>query len=173
MGCYSGANTTSPFNPNASITDNPTGGVNGGTMTAPTITSAVNDSIIVGLYGCWDAIGSQSPSGGTTPTFSERHNPATGGIYVQDGVLATAGATGAKAVTSAQSSNRPWVATLICIEAAVGGGGGVSIPVVQHHRQRNFYHRQPSGLLLPHEHDKVLTVDRQLILNRQHLATAG
>ncbi|HYE77935.1 MAG TPA: hypothetical protein VEI97_08115 [bacterium] len=125
LAAFSGRDGTDPNDPVPGITDNPHSGVNGSTMTAPSITTAADDTDVLGLYACWDAVGSQSPTGGTTPTFTERHNPATGGIYVQTGNLGagTAGTvTGTKAVSSSQGSNRPWVAALVALKAAAAGG---------------------------------------------------
>lgn len=114
----SGADAT-PINPSATTN---TG--TGNTTTATGLTTP-NDSSLV-IYACivWNAIGSPvDPPTGTTPTFTERYDPGSAGIiYVADGVLATAGATGNKSI--ATFNGDIWGATLICIEADTGGAGG-------------------------------------------------
>jgi hypothetical protein len=104
------------------VTDHPSGS-GGGTVTAPTVTTTVNDSLIVWWGSCWDGFGATSPSAGTTPTFTERANNTSGVFYCQTGVLATAGATGAKSVTASQPDGRPWMAGMVVFDADVGGGG--------------------------------------------------
>ena len=118
MYALSGADTATPLSPN------PTGQTGTGlTSTALSITPTVNDSFIVFAAGAWDAAGPSTPPTGTTPTFTERYDPGSGGIfYVADGVLATAAATGNKSYTNANTnSEQPWGAGLICVQAATAG----------------------------------------------------
>lgn len=117
LGCYSGGGAASPINPAPAITDHAVGG-GGAVLIAPTITPLVDSSAVVWVGQNWDGTGAASPPTGTTPTFTERLNVTTETLYVADGVLTTAGATGTKSVTSTQGDNRPWIAALICIEAA-------------------------------------------------------
>jgi hypothetical protein len=74
---------------------------------------------------CWDDFGAQTPPTGTTPTFTERYNPASGtALYVADGPLSPAGATGNKTIAGVASNG--WGASLVFIQAAgVGGTRGM------------------------------------------------
>ncbi|MGH8562709.1 MAG: hypothetical protein ACREXW_00960 [Gammaproteobacteria bacterium] len=112
MYAISGADAT-PINPNPSTNT----GL-GASSVALGLTTPVNGSLVVLATHVWNAAGPTSPPTGTTPTFTERYDPGAGGIlYVADGVLATAGATGDKTLTSANGPSHKWGATLICIEA--------------------------------------------------------
>jgi hypothetical protein len=128
----SGADAT-PINPAATVVNSsPLGATN----TATGLTTPNDNALVVFADMVWDSMGSSATApSGTTPTFTERYDPGTAGIlYLADGVLATAGATGAKAVTSGNGINSKWVATLVCLEADTGGGGGgVTIPLMDHH----------------------------------------
>lgn len=123
-----GGNTGTPQDVTPTFTQSTTAANVGGTVTAPTITPTVDGSLVIWFGSTWDGFGSQSPSGGTTPTFTEYSNNTSGVSYSQAGPLTTAGATGTKAVTSSQPSNRPWFAGHFVIRAAVGGGGGGMVP---------------------------------------------
>lgn len=119
----SGADAT-PINPDASTN---TGNDTAGVVTALSVTTPVNDSLVIWACVCWNSSGSATPPTGTTPTFTERYDPgASGIIYVADGVLGTAGATGDKNVTTSNGNGR-WAATLISIEAGAGGGGAAPV----------------------------------------------
>lgn len=121
---WSGVDTADIFNVlNVYTSTDPSANI-GGTATAPTITPTVDGSGIIWWGNCWDGFGNTSPPTGTTPTFTERANDTSGVFYVADGVLTTAGATGAKSVTTAQPSNRPWLAGMICLKAAAAAAGG-------------------------------------------------
>jgi hypothetical protein len=103
-------------------TDQDEGANVGNVVTAPTITTTIDGSLIVWHGSVWDGFGAQSPTGGTTPTFTERANHTAGIFYCQTGPLTTAGATGTKAVSASQATNRPWLAGMFVIDAAVAGG---------------------------------------------------
>jgi hypothetical protein len=112
MGAYSGANASTPINPNPTIA---TGA--GTTSTATGLTTAANNSYVVAFYQDWGDVSNQlvKPTG-TTPTFTTRANQAdTTLLFVCDGPLATAGATGNKAITNNNSGSHPWQAALIAI----------------------------------------------------------
>jgi hypothetical protein len=118
----SGADAT-PINPAATVVNSsPLGATN----TATGLTTPNDGALVVFADMVWDSMGSSATApSGTTPTFTERYDPGTGGVlYCADGVLATAGATGNKAVTSGNGSNSKWVATLVCIEADTAVAGG-------------------------------------------------
>ena len=114
----SGADTTTPVNPNPT-----SGSGNSTTSIAPGITTPRNNSVVVFVSGAWNAAGPTTPPTGTTPTFTEYFDGGAGGVfYSAAGVLATAGATGDKSNTNGNGNSWPWVAGLICIQAASGGG---------------------------------------------------
>lgn len=97
-------------------------GTGGANLIAPTITPSANNAAILWIGQSWDAFGAASPPSGTTPTFTEYRNTTTNeGMYSAAGILATAGATGSKTVTSGQGDSRPWLAALVSIEQAAGG----------------------------------------------------
>lgn len=76
--------------------------------TALSLTTTVDNTFVMFGAGTWDIIGSVAPPSGSTPTFTERQD---GGImYVADGVLAAAGATGDKSIALSQAF---WGAALI------------------------------------------------------------
>ena len=118
MYAISGADST-PINPNATAA---TGVNTSGVCTATGLTTAVDGSLVI--YACitWDFAGPSSPPTGTTPTFTERYDSGTGIFYAADGVLATAGATGDKSVTTPNAHHK-WGATLVCIEAGAAVAG--------------------------------------------------
>jgi hypothetical protein len=110
----------------------------GNVVTAPTITTAINGSLVVWHGSTWDGFGATSPTAGTTPTFTERANHTAGIFYCQTGPLTTAGATGTKAVSASQPSNRPWLAGMFVVDAAVAGGA-TSRPIFR--RSTRFFRR--------------------------------
>lgn len=116
--CISGA-ASSPFSPNPSV--------NSGTGTSSTalgVTTTVDNSLVVFALQQWDA-GALSPPGGNTPTFTERYDIGNV-VYLADGVLATAGATGNKTISNANlSSNVQWNAALIALKPPAGGSGSL------------------------------------------------
>jgi hypothetical protein len=110
------------------------------------LTTPNNSALVVCAACAWDAIGAGAvPPTGTTPTFTERYDPGTGGVlYVSDGVLATAGATGDKTQLlpgnngGTPPGSSPNAGGLVCIEADTGGGG------------RTTRNAHPSGLGMQH-----------------------
>jgi hypothetical protein len=122
----SGANTTTPINPSPTSASHNGGGSGHATLTAPGITPAVDGSLVIWYGGTWDAVGliSTQPTG-TTPTFTERLNTSGGVVYISDGVMTPAGATGDKSVVTTQGGDRPHAQGMIVVEAGVGGGGPV------------------------------------------------
>lgn len=120
-----GGDTGTPQDVSPAFTDHPSG-TGGSTVTAPTVTPTVDGSLVIWFGATWDGFGSQSPSGGTTPTFTEYSNNASGISYSQAGPLTTAGATGTKSVTASQASDRVWWAWHFVIRASAGGGGGTA-----------------------------------------------
>lgn len=123
---FTGVDTSSPFNP-AYTTASGTGS----TSTATGLTTAVNSSAVIFWTGAWDGQNGAAPTG-TTPTFTERFDSgATGASYAADGILTTAGATGNKSNSNSNLTGNPWVAALIALAAATGGGGSVGGPVMQ------------------------------------------
>lgn len=96
----------------------------GTTTTATGITPSANGSLVVFIGSDWgNNTNALSPPTGTTPTFTERLDPGTtsGLMYVADGVLATAGATGDKSHTNNNVGATAWLASLVVIESAGGG----------------------------------------------------
>lgn len=131
----SGADAT-PINPNPSVTVGDGSDGQGNIAKANGITTANNNSFVVFAASAYDAVGPASPPSGTTPTFTERYDPG-GVLYVADGVMATAGATGNKQITTPNGNFNPWGTLLIAIESDTGGG--VSIAVIT---QSNFRRRR-------------------------------
>lgn len=123
-----GADTTTPQDVSPAFTDHPSG-TGGGTVTAPTITPTVDGSLVIWFGSTWDGFGLTSPPSGTTPTFTEYLNAASGVLYSAAGSLTTAGATGAKSVTASQANDRTWWAGHFVIRASTGGGGG-AVPML-------------------------------------------
>jgi hypothetical protein len=92
-------------------------------ITANGVTTTTADAIVICLALGWDGVGATTPPSGTTPTFTERLDP--GVVYVADGPLAAAGATGNKTITSGTSGpNNTWTSLLVWIDDSGGGGGG-------------------------------------------------
>lgn len=106
----------------ASTTNSGTGtGAGVRTTTALTITPSANDALVIFVGQDWgDTANALSPPTGTTPTFTERLDPGTtsGILYVADGVLATAGATGNKTQTNNNLGADPngWAGILVVVE---------------------------------------------------------
>lgn len=117
-----GADAT-PINPTPTKTEDSNNVPEEGTLTAPGLTTPVDGSMVISVYGVWDTLGASTPPAGTTPTFTERKD--SGALYVADGILATAGATGDKSITMTPNQ-QAWAAGLISIEAAVGGGVSIA-----------------------------------------------
>jgi hypothetical protein len=112
-----------------SATTNPNDIPGGHTTTALSITTSTNNSFVMFVNQDWgDTANALSPPTGTTPTFTTRLNEnGTGILFVADGVLATAGATGNKSISNNNTSggSSPWSGYLIEVEA-----GGAPPPTV-------------------------------------------
>ena len=122
MYAASGANTTTPVSPNPTSASG-----DSTTATATGLTTPVDSSLVIWVGSVWNNIGPTTPPTGTTPTFTEYFDGGSGGIfYSAAGVMTTAGATGNKAVSNVGGSY--WVAGLISIQAATGGGGTAALP---------------------------------------------
>jgi hypothetical protein len=120
----SGADTATPVSPNPS-----SGSGTGTTSTAPSVTTERDSSVVIWAGSAWDKAGPASPPTGTTPTFTEYYDGGNDGVfYSAAGVLATAGATGTKSVTTGNNSDNPWVAGLIAINASSGGAAATGLP---------------------------------------------
>lgn len=115
---YSGCDTTNPFSPAA--TNNNGVGV---TSTYLGLTTLVDQCLVI-AFG-WDFGDTQnvlSPPSGTTPTFTTRYT-AGGGldlIYLGDGVLSPAQATGNKTQTNNSITTNSWEANLLSLQPPAG-----------------------------------------------------
>ena len=90
------------------------------TITATGLTTGADNSLVIFATHNWDSYGAAAPPSGSTPTFTERLDSASGIMYFATGVMATAGATGNKTHNSTNGdSANPWVGMLIEIRAAV------------------------------------------------------
>jgi hypothetical protein len=115
---YRNVNGGTPIDVNPSIN---TG--TGSTATATTITTVTNNAMVLYVAHDWGSnTGTLSPPSGSTPTFTERIDAvgATGIVYVADGLLATAGATGSKTQTNnnTPASSDAWGASLFALRPA-------------------------------------------------------
>lgn len=115
----SGADTVSPLSP-APTTNQGLGT----TATALSLTTTVDQSLVVYWVSRWNWPGGTFDSGGTTPAFTERNDPSVGLFWVGSGVMSPAGATGDKIATGLpQVANEPWASGLISFKAASTPGG--------------------------------------------------
>lgn len=106
----SGANQVTPISPNPTTAT----GL-GDTSTAPSITTAIDNSLIVYFCSKWNFPGI-TPPGGVTPTLTTRLDGTTTLLFVSTGVLAAQGATGAKIATGLPNTpTEPWATGLIAI----------------------------------------------------------
>lgn len=94
------------------------------TMTATGFTTGTDGDLIIGVYCAWDDLAASTVPTGTTPTFTERYDPgaANNVLYICDGVMTTAGATGDKSVTKNDTTLDVWSAALVSVKALVAGG---------------------------------------------------
>jgi hypothetical protein len=113
----SGANTTTPINPTATAFADSNNSLT--TVTAPGLTTAVDDSVVFFLAGDWNDM-TTSPPTGSTPTFTEYRDGEV--FYVAAGVMGARGATGDKTITIG-ASEYACGAGLVCVEAAASGAG--------------------------------------------------
>ena len=111
---YTGANTTTPFLPTPT-----TNFGTGTTATATGFTTVSNNTLIIFTEQDWgDNTTDTIPPAGTAPTFTERVDAVI--LYIADGSLATAGATGDYSHTSNSASANPWCAYLIGLNPTGG-----------------------------------------------------
>lgn len=104
-----GAASSAPFHASATADGALTGAGAGGTATAPSVTTTVNDCLIaVGFSRNNDATGAffSGQTNANLTSFTERQDSGTvsgdgGGFGIETGTLATAGASGASTVTVA------------------------------------------------------------------------
>jgi Right handed beta helix region len=125
-----GNDTTTPLTPAlTSATNNGNSPSNvGKTATATGLTTTTPNSLVIYAVCLWDG-GPGTPPTGSTPTFTERLD--TGALYLADGVLATAGATGNKANASAftaQTNTSPWYALLVAVRQPPSAAQSLSAP---------------------------------------------
>jgi hypothetical protein len=108
----------------------------GSTTTALTLTTTTNDSWVGFWVHNWALYGlGQVPPTGTTPTFTERSDLSTSLMYLAEGVLATAGATGNKTHGNGNVSTDQWAAFLVAVAA----------PTPATHEQEGFRFRNDDG----------------------------
>lgn len=117
----SGANTTTPISPAVTTDTDDFPGINNGQTTDYVgLTTPVDGCLIVAAEAMWDDTTGMTALSGSTPTFTQRFAGTI--FYVCDGVLATAGATGAKSHTNGNNSvSGPWVSTLVSVQAVTAG----------------------------------------------------
>jgi hypothetical protein len=110
-----GGHGTTPLSPTPTnnVSDQ---AANGQTTTYTGLTTPADGSYLLAAETIWDAAGTTAIAG-TTPTFTNRVR--SGGTYMSDGVLTTAGATGNKTRTNGNVGvGLPWLAYLICVQPA-------------------------------------------------------
>lgn len=110
----SGANSTTPFSPNPTTN---TG--TGSTTTATGLTTPYDNSLVMFVSSDWgDNANNLTGPSGSTPTFTKRMGATTqsGILYVADGVLGTAGATGDKTITNNSNGSGAWGGVLISVQ---------------------------------------------------------
>lgn len=115
MYCISGPpNAVRPLNPHPTVNE----GV-GATVTATGLTTPADNTFVIFCSYIWHSHGTPltAPSG-ATPTFTERYN-SVDSLYLADGVLATAGATGDKTLASGQAADGSYYGILISVTDAV------------------------------------------------------
>lgn len=116
----SGADPTTPFSPNPTTN---TGA--GSTTTATGLTTPRDNSLIMFVSSDWgDTANNLTGPTGSTPTFTKRMGSTlqSGILYVSDGVLGTAGATGNKSITNNSAGGNPWSGALISIQPPLTPG---------------------------------------------------
>ena len=121
---YTGVDTATPFSPTPT-TNKPPDGTGGTSSTALGFTTTVANTFVIFTEQDWgDNATDCTPPTGTTPTFTERVDAVI--LYIADGTLATAGATGDKVHTNNNASGNPWAAYLIGLKPASTAGGDVA-----------------------------------------------
>jgi hypothetical protein len=110
MQCARGQNLITPYDPNPTTNT----GL-GDTATAPGLTTAVDNSLIVYFCSKWNFPGGTFP-GGVTPVLTTRLDGSATLLFVSNGVLTPPGATGAKVATGLPNTpTEPWATGLIAI----------------------------------------------------------
>ena len=89
---------------------------------APGLTTTAPTSHVLYWTQCWDTYpGTRIPPPGMTPLFTERYESTSSILYVADGVVPAAGATGDKMHRNANiTGDNPWAAGLIAVRARSG-----------------------------------------------------
>lgn len=106
---FSAVDTTTPVDVNST---GDTGSAS--TSTVPSLTTVTDGAMVVWVGYDWaDNANNLTPPAGTTPTFTERLDLVL--TYVATGVLATAGATGARSMTNNASGAGGWGATMVAL----------------------------------------------------------
>ena len=111
---YSGADIGTPFSPDATSNND-----TGTTSTATGLTTLRDGSMVVFLEHDWGVTQNDlAVPTGTTPIFTKEFGPSAtfGIIFVADGVLSTAGATGNKSITNNNTVSKPAVTYLVSIQ---------------------------------------------------------
>ncbi len=129
IAAITGANTTTPFSPN------PTKNTGTGTTTTATgLTTPYDTSLVMFISSDWGSTANNltAPTG-STPTFTKRMGSTTqsGILYVADGVLATAAATGDKTMTNNSAGGEPFGGVLVSIQPVTTPGA--MIDTAWHH----------------------------------------
>lgn len=87
----------------------------GSTSTVSGVTTSANGSLVIYFGSDWgDTANLLSPPTGSTPIFTRRTSAANL-IFVADGIMTTAGATGNKTQTNNNNATNPWQAGLITV----------------------------------------------------------
>ena len=127
----SGADPTTPFSPNPTTN---TG--TGSTTTATGLTTPRDNSLIMFVSSDWgDTANNLTGPTGSTPTFTKRMGSTSqsGILYVADGVLGTAGATGDKTITNNSNGSGAWGGVLISVEPSSTPGSPTISDTSWHH----------------------------------------
>jgi hypothetical protein len=116
---FTGADLTTPIPSAPSYTSSI-----GTTTTFPTVTTPRDNSLVIAYGQDWgDGVSTLIAPSGSTPTFTERVTCATSSIQsISTGVLATAGATGAKTQGNNCQAANPWMGSLAIIQPPLVGG---------------------------------------------------
>lgn len=82
------------------------------------LTTPKDNSLVIAAEETYDYNDLTTAPTGSTPTFANRYAPGTGALYVCDGILGTAGATGNKTRTNGNNSAAaPWESALISVNS--------------------------------------------------------
>lgn len=108
---YNGVDPTTPVD--VAGTDNEG---TGSTTTATGVTTASNGAMVVYAAHNWGSGTALTAPTGTTPTFTERIDTLL--VYVADGLMTTAGATGSKTQSNGNGGGDGWGAILVALRPA-------------------------------------------------------